>query len=246
MTNPIESPAPAEAKPAKSTLWDDFSDMFFAPSSVFARRQDGKFGAPLFVLTLIIIVLFILFRNAMAPIYEAEFERGMAEMAAQNPEMSPEQLAMGRKFGDFAAIFGMAFAFPVTIIVLGALLWLAGKMFGSTMTARQGMLVSTFAHTPTIIGTIAGAVQAMLIGAEGLNSYADISLSPARFMADDTSPAMLGLVARFDLFGIWIIVLMGIGLAIVGRIERAKAMMAAGIVWVLGFLPVLIPALMKG
>ena len=46
-----------------------------------------------------------------------------------------------------------------------------------------------------------------------------------------------------DLFTIWITVLVAIGLCVTGRIPLAKAAIAAAIVWLVGGLPLIIPAL---
>ena len=44
---------------------------------------------------------------------------------------------------------------------------------------------------------------------------------------------VLTLLARIDLFTIWCTILLGIGLAVIGKIPRSKAMTAAFIVWIL-------------
>ena len=50
-----------EPGPSKAGLWEDFVDIFYAPSSVFARRADGKFG-------LALLFLIVAFPNARAAI----------------------------------------------------------------------------------------------------------------------------------------------------------------------------------
>lgn len=54
----------AEPTPSKASLWEDFVDIFYAPSSVFARA-DGKFGKPLLFLVVVGAVLYFLTKNAM-------------------------------------------------------------------------------------------------------------------------------------------------------------------------------------
>ena len=56
-----------EPAPSKAGLWEDFVDIFYAPSSVFARRADGKFGLPLLFLIVVAAVLVFLTKNAMQP-----------------------------------------------------------------------------------------------------------------------------------------------------------------------------------
>ena len=235
--------APAEAK--KTGVFDDFVDIITSPSKVFERRQDGKFGAPLLVLTVICVALFFIFKNAMEPIFDAEFARNTAKMLEKNPNMPTEQLETMKKMGGTFAGIGFAIFFPISILVTGLVLWLVGKAFAAKESLKQAVQIATLSQVPLIIGMIVGAIQAMLLPAEKLTSQYSIMLSPARFMDPDAvNTGVLALVGRIDLFGIWIVVIMGIGLSIVGKIERPKAWAAAAIKWLVAALPILIPALL--
>src|SRR4051812_20655285 len=106
-----------DPSPAKTGLWEDFVDIFYAPSSVFARRADGQFAKPLVFLVLVGTVLFFLTKNATQPIMDAEFARQSAKMLAKNPNMTAEQLSQGRGiFEMFAPLF---FAFGITFSIFG-------------------------------------------------------------------------------------------------------------------------------
>lgn len=237
------SPEALETK--KSGVFDDFVDVISSPARVFERRQDGKFGTHLLLLTLICVVLFFLFRNAMEPIMDAEFSRGTAKLMEKNPNVTEDQLASMRKMGGTLAGLAFAFVFPVGVLLVGLALWVMGKVFGATQTAKQSMFIATISQVPTVIGMILGAVQAMLLPAERLTSQYSIGFSPARFMDPDTTNAgLLGLIGRVDLIGIWIIILMGIGLSVIGKIDRPKAWAAAAIAWVVAVLPFLVPAML--
>jgi VanZ family protein len=54
---------------------------------------------------------------------------------------------------------------------------------------------------------------------------------------------VIALLGRIDLFTIWVTVLLAIGLAVVARIPRSRAAIAAVVVWVIGTLPALLGAL---
>lgn len=71
-----------------------------------------------------------------------------------------------------------------------------------------------------------------------------VSIGPGRFLdPDTTSPLVLGLVGRLDVFTLWTTVLLAIGLSVTGRIPRRQAAMAAAIVWFVGAVPALLTAL---
>ena len=82
-------------EPGRAGLWEDFVDIFYAPSSVFARRADGKFGKPLLFLVLVGTVLFFLTKNATQPIMDAEFARQGAAAMRKNPNVTAEQMSAG-------------------------------------------------------------------------------------------------------------------------------------------------------
>lgn len=237
------TPETAEAK--KAGVFDDFVDVITSPSEVFQRRQDGKFGTHLLILTVVCVALFFIFKNAMEPIFDAEFSRNAAKMMEKNPNLTQDQLAAMQKMGGVFAGIGFAIFFPISVLIVGLALWLVGKGFGATTSFKQSTQIATLAQVPLIIGMILGAVQAMLLPVEKLTSQYSIGLSAARFMDPDaTNAGVLGLIGRIDLFGIWIVILMGIGLSIVGKIDRPKAWAAAAIAWIVAILPMLIPAML--
>ena len=98
MGSNVEGIKEAEPAPAKAGLWEDFVDIFYAPSSVFARRADGKFGMALLFLVIVGTILYFLTRNAIQPMMDAEFARRSADMLRKNPNLTQEQLSSGRNF----------------------------------------------------------------------------------------------------------------------------------------------------
>src|ERR1700738_5040097 len=127
----------------RASLWEDFVDIFYAPSQVFARRADGKFGMPLLFLVVVCAVLAFLTKNAMQPVMDAEFARRSAEMMRKNPNLTAEQMASGRGFFEtFGPIF---FAIGITVSVFGTglVLWLWASSLVRRGRARAGSLLRT-------------------------------------------------------------------------------------------------------
>jgi hypothetical protein len=105
-------------------------------------------------------------------------------------------------------------------------------------------MVATYSEVPRLVQILTNAAQGLLLPAEKLNSINAVSFSLARFLdPDQTSPIIIALASRVDVFTIWITVLLTIGLAVVGRIPRQQAAIAAAIVWLLGALPAMLGAL---
>jgi hypothetical protein len=233
--------------PSKAGLWEDFVDIFYAPSSVFARRADGKFGLPLLFLVVAGTVLFFLTKNAMAPVMDAEFTRRSAEMLRKNPNMTSEQLASGRNFFDMLGPLFFAIGLTVTVLGSGLLLWLVGKLFDAKESLAGAMMIATYSQVPRIVQILTNAAQALFMGPDKLTSLNSVGFNLARFMDPDTTSAtVIALASRIDLFTIWATVLLAIGLHVVGRISKQRAAIAAAIVWVLGALPAVFGALRGG
>ena len=231
-------------EPGRAGLWEDFVDIFYAPSAVFARRADGKFGLALLLLVVVGTVLVFVTKNATQPLMDAEFARQSATMLRKNPNMTAEQLSAGRGFFEtFAPIF---FAIGLTLSVLGTgvVLWLVGKLFDAKESVTAAIMIATYSEVPRFVQILTNAAQALVMSPEKLNSMNSVAFNLARFMnPDSASPVMIALASRVDLFIIWVTVLLAIGLHVVGKIPKQQAAIAAGITWLVGALPVLFGAL---
>ncbi|MEO7217483.1 MAG: hypothetical protein ABI026_04765, partial [Gemmatimonadaceae bacterium] len=62
---------PVSVKPA--SLWEDFIDIFVSPSEVFERRRDSGFFVALLVFTALSLVIYLVGRSVLQPIFDAEF-----------------------------------------------------------------------------------------------------------------------------------------------------------------------------
>jgi hypothetical protein len=231
--------APIAAEP-KASRWEDFIDIFYAPSAVFSRRAMSGFLLPMLVVTVLTGVLYIMNSGVWSEVMDAEMTRALAR---QSQQLTAEQLQKIRGFSETMAKIG-AFAFvPIGIFLTGFLLWACGKFVDAKETLGQATMVASFAFLPRIIEGLVVAVQGLLLDPGTINGRWRVSLGIGRFLdPDSTSPALLALVGRLDVFTIWVTVLLAIGLAVTGRISRGRAAIAAAIVWLLGALPLLLQA----
>lgn len=227
--------------PKKVGLWEDFIDIFYAPSDVFARRAKSGFGLPMLVVVVLIGLIFYASKGAMQPIMDAEFTRSMAKQSAQ---MTPEQLQMARSMNEKFAVVGIVIVMPILLFLLGLSIWVVGKFFNAKQTLGAALMVACYAYFPKVLESILNAIQLLLLDASSMNGRFRLSLGVARFLdPDTTSPLVIALVGRVDVFTIWVAILIGIGISVTGKIPRSKAMMAAVAVWFVGALPGVLGAL---
>lgn len=231
---------PAAAKPAGKA--EDFIDVYIAPAELFERRSDGKFGLALLVLIVIWAVLFFLTKSAMAPIFDAEFARGMAS----RPNLTPEQIATAKRVGGMFASFGVIIGIPIAVFLLGLLVFIAGRIAGARIRYVQGVTIATFCLFPRLIELITNAVQALLMDESKLTSRFAVSLGLGRlFDPQQTGAVLMAFLGRIDIFTLWVTVLIVIGIKQMGKVTTGQAAIAGLIVWLGGALPVVIPALMQ-
>lgn len=236
MANTVDAPvAPA---PEKASLFEDFIDIFVSPSKVFARRATSGFFLVMVIVTVLIGVLYFANQGPMQGIMDAEFDRQVATIMAKNPSLTGEQVQGMRGMMEMSTKFGVVVIIPIIVLLLGLAIWLLGKLFGAKFGYSAGAMIAAYAYTPRILESVLIAVQGLVLDTAAMRGRYQISLGVGRFLdPDTTSMGLLGVLGRIDLFTIWITILIGIGISVVGRIPRSQAMLAAALVWVLGALP---------
>jgi hypothetical protein len=216
-------------------------DIFYAPSSVFARRANASFWIPLLIVSVLLGVIFLANRDLIEPIIDAETSRALAKTGQQ---LSADQIATMKKASGVIGTIGAFVGAPIGMLLLGVVIWLVGKFFDAKESINAAIVVAVFSYVPRVVEGIVNRAQGLFVDPSSLTSRYSLSLGVGRFLdPDTTSPILLALVGRIDLFTIWVTVLIAIGLAVTGKISRAKAAIAAAVIWLLGALPAFATAL---
>jgi len=244
MTDPSSVAAPASTAPAapqKASFWEDLIDIFFSPAAVFRRNEKKSVWPPLLFVSLAIGVIFFVTFNQLEPIFDAEFMRGMAKAAAQQKQqIPPEAMARVKGVSESVTRYGLSVIMFVTVLVVGAVAWVVGKLFGSAQTFHAALVVAAWSYMPRVIGAVLGGVQGLLMDPANLTGQLSISLSPARFFApDQPNPLAYQFMGRLDVITIWITILLAVGLYVTGKVSKGRAVGFGIVVWLIGALPVL-------
>lgn len=241
MTEPSAVAASAPAAPPKASFWEDLIDIFFSPASVFRRNQGKSVWPPLLFVAIAVAVIFFATFNTLQPIFDAEFTRNTAKaFAAQNPPPPPEAIERAKSVGMIFARYGVGVIVFFTMLVIGLVSWLIGKLLGSEQSLHSAVMVAAWAYMPKVIGAVLGGVQGLLMDPANLTGQLAISLSPARFFAVDTpNPLVYQMLGRLDLITIWITILLAVGLYVTGKVSKGRAAVFGVIIWIVGALPML-------
>jgi hypothetical protein len=238
-TDTVTTSVPAD----RAAVWEDFIDIFYAPSIVFARRARANFWIPFLVVTFVIGALFYLNSGVLQPVMEGEFNRAMAAAMRTNPRLTPEMADRFRQTGvRLAQVAGFLFV-PIAIFLTGSAVWLIGKLFESKQTYQAALVVAAYAWVPKILEAVLNGLQGLFLDPSQLNGRFRLTLGVGRFFdPDTTSPIFLAFIGRIDLFTIWVTILLAIGLSVTGGISRSRAALAAPLIWAAGALPILFQA----
>lgn len=222
-------PTPAPPAPASASKIEDFIDIFASPGEVFARREKSGFGLHLLIVSLLMAAFAFATRGVMAQVMDAMFTRRTGEMMAKNPQITAEMIEGQR--GMQAAV-GMFFGYvgtPVMILFMALFVWIVARLFSAKLSYGQAALITTLAWIPRLVGSLLTTVQVALTDTSNVDNMYDLTASPARFMDESAVSAKLyALAGNLDLFAIWSTILIGIGIAVIGKVPRSRGLLAAG------------------
>jgi hypothetical protein len=233
MSDPLATTPAAAANDARTTSrWEDYIDVFFSPSELFARRARDRVAPPLITLLLLAVAFYFIMipANIMA----------MRASVAGNEQA----LAAMEQYGMAMQAFGVIMI-PVTYLVIiaftAAVLWLAGRFLDVRTDYSRTMLIATYAAFVYLLAQIAGGIAVLIQGDIGLDIVRHTSFGALRFFGDrDMNRVVMALLRRIDVFVIWQAVLWGIGLRIIYDLRRSHAAAIAAAAWLLYVMPAVI------
>ena len=218
--------------------------VFFSPSRVFAERQTRDWVLPLIILTVLVSLLFYGTKPYIQPALDAELNRQLALTARANPQLTAAQIEGIHNMQDKFAIVGVAFGGAVTVVCLAVLLWVVGRFVESKQTVKAAFVVATFAYFPKLLSVLTSGLIGLVRDPAHITGLYSLTAGPGFFLNEaTTSPVVLQLVARLDVFTLWVTVLLAIGLHVTGKVPKSEAYIVAAVIWIIGALPSLFNAL---
>jgi hypothetical protein len=226
-----------------ASLWEDFIDIIVAPASVFRRRERGSWIVPLLIVTIAIGVIAYASRGVLQPVMDGEFERA-ADGMRKNPQVTEDMIEKTRGFFEFSRTWGAIIFTPISIVIVGFMTWLVAKLVDSKQELHAALVVASYAFVPRVLQFIANAVQGLILKPDQLDGFVKLSFSPARFLDVSTAnPVLVQVLNRFDLFTIWVTILLAIGVYVTGRVTKNQAIFAGVLFWIVGAIPAILGAL---
>jgi Yip1 domain len=236
----VQSPA---AEGAGLTQLQRVTSTFTAPSKTFQdiKRGNRSWWLPLIVLAVFSYIFFAVVSQkvGMQQVMDNQIHmnpKAQEQMAAATPEQRAKANGfwLGFTQGMFLAgpLVGLAGAAIVSLGLLGTI----NFVFGGRANYGQIFAVSYYAWLPSIVKVMLGIV--VLYAGMAPESFNIKNFSPtnaAALFMDPTSSnkALYALASSFDIVTLWVLVLMGMGIATVAGVKRSSGYIAVFSWWIL-------------
>jgi hypothetical protein len=171
--------------------------------------------------------------------------RHQIETSSRAAQLSPEQretqIQMSAKFAPIFGYAGVLLGVPlVTLIWAAVLLGIVKGMMSAQVRLKQVFAIICYASLPGVIMMLLAIAVMFMKPPEDFNMQNPLVFNPGAFMdPTTTSKFIYSLASALDLFGLWKLVLIGIGLKAAGgkQLSMGGAMTAVflpWVIWVLG------------
>ena len=231
----VEAPSPEKPSNPFSRL----IGVLFSPGQTFAdiaRKPDWLVPA------ILIIVVFLVATIVTVP--RIDFE-SMMRQAMEAQGRSGSQAEQGLRFA-VAFAKGIQYAIPFVLIgilaVAALIYWLGVRLVGGEATYQQVFSVVLYGFTPNVIHALVKIP--VVLSKHNINpreAETIVRSGPAFLTSFKDHPLLFAFLTRLDVFAIWSLILIVIGLAAASRVSKAKAAGVVIVAWsvmtliVLGF-----------
>lgn len=226
-----------EPQPAGMSEAARLGGVFFEPTKTFediAARP--SFWVPLLLVLVMALVYLYLFSQHVG--WE-RMMRQQLESSARSAQTTPEQrelqMQMGLKFASVGGYLAILIGMPVGYLIWAAiLLGIVKGILSAPVRFKQVYAVICYAGMPGLLMTILAIVVMYLKSPDDFNLANPLVFNPGAMLEKaTTSKFVYSLASSIDLFRLWTLVLVGLGLKAAGgkRLSMGGAMGAVFVPW---------------
>ena len=221
---------PSAAEPEKPNTFQRITGVLFNPGPTFESIvQRPNILGPLLIFIIVSIA------SAVAVAVKVDFNALAREAIEANPNNPPDK-AEGAVSMTKGIMTVSMYASPVLIVLLlvitAGVCLLAFKMFGGEGDFNIALSVTTYAWFPRLIRGILGAIVMLSKGSISLYELQNPVMSNLGFLFDPkTQPVQYAIGSALDIFNIWSLVLLIIGLAAMSKLSKAKSAVIVIVLW---------------
>lgn len=237
----MHSSTAAEAQPEPMSEPARLAAVFFDPKRAFADiAARPRWWAP-FLITIVVALAFVALYSQRIG-WEYYLERALESnprmeslSAEQRQRIVEQQAGLVAAFGYVGAVAGSAVSL---LVIAGVLLFASNLLLGAAATFRQTFAVACYGSLPNVLAGLLGILMMFLKHPEDFDLENPTAFNIGAYLDPAATPKWLVAAAgSIDLFSIWVILLLALGIRSVGRkVSYGSAlavMVGLWLVWVL-------------
>lgn len=235
---PEPEPEPVQLPPAGPGIsaCAAMAGVFMSPREALPRIVEKRW--PLALVPIVLVAILSLAGSWIftSKVDMAQFVRDQIKQSKFASQMSESQI---EEAADRAAqrpkwiqpVIGV-FVVPLITVILAAIFWLVLLAFGNEITFGRSFQATAWAFLPSLITGVIFLVLLFVKDANAIDVQNPIATNLAAILGRDSMPKPLYvLLAGVDVFKIWIIALLGIGLAAAGRCRIRTAVLSVTVLY---------------
>jgi hypothetical protein len=216
---PFPPPAESTGQPVQPGLSQAARviNTFIAPSKTFLDiRRSASWWLPLILSSIFAIAFTVVVDKKVG--YDQVAHNALSS-SSRFEQAPPDQQAQQLKFTAIAYKYGGFFS-PIFIVIIAAItalvLWGTFNFgFAAEVSFGRAMAIVIYGWMPGLVSSALAMVSVYFGDPEGFRLENPVGTNPAYYMdPHTTSKSILALLSSFDVIGLWIVALIGIGFAV--------------------------------
>lgn len=231
-------PMPSQAAQPGLSEAQRLVDVFVAPSKTFEDiRRNASWWVPWLLLSIASLIFGIARFQRLDAKQMVEKRIEQSSMAQQQMEqLSPSQrdsaISKQAKFLQLSFFLGPMGFLLGGLIVAAVFMVVFNFGFAAEIPFPRYLSIAFYAFLPAVVSTLLTAVSVWLNpDPSNYNEFNPLASNPAYFMDRPEHKILYGLAAGLDIFSIWVVILLGLGIA--RNSLKGKVSSGAGIIAVL-------------
>jgi hypothetical protein len=223
------TPAPAARYSGFQRLWM----MFTSPGQVF---EDIGIKPTWILLMVVLVILGVGAQIVIAPHIDQEATL-RTQLGGRADDITDEQmeqmLGPAEKIAKFTPIIGLVVA-PLVWALMAAVFLVMLKIVGSEIDFKKALSTVLHAYWPaTAVALVLTGVLVQRVGKVAQQDLTNlVKANVGAFLSPETPAWLTSAAGTISIFNIWVVVLLIMGFATVGKISRGKAAVAALVPWI--------------
>jgi Yip1 domain len=204
---------------------------YIAPSKTFEDiRRNASWWVPWLLLSVCSVLFGVIKFQKLDPRHLVQqrieqSERSQRQMEQLSPEQRESSIAIQAKVARIIFFLGPIGYILASVVLAAILMAVFNFGFAAEIPFQRYLAITFYSFLPVVLSTLLTAIT-VILNPDNYNQFNAIATNPAYFMDRADHKFLWGIAAGFDIFAIWIVVLLASGIAANstrGRLKRGTA-----------------------